>query len=438
MTENKMLVSAKNVHTDSLAELSQTKITYFTVDLTWNNPSQDTAVYRVVDKTDPSAPVVVSPQTTVAASAAATVTRTGMQVGRTYHHFLERLEHDTWTQQTSSTIGVDHVVTTTRTNSVSTSVGAETVQIMWDYKYDTRYSVNVFASGQSTVVATLQAKDVDLENGVHSVTLKGLAKGKAYVGELFSDDNGRVATISEFNFVTSIASTFQVNSVFASYATITWFHHGAGAFEKDGMADFRVLRRNARVAAESLPASQWEVGVASTPDTTNNATVRDLKAGTMYDLKLQRLKLNSGWSDEASIVVTTKTTSVSIGEVGSSSVEAAWGPIYNGAIYLVRYGPTTGELVDFDGTIRDKTVGIDVLGQLKIAVLTGLEPSTNYIVELFVEEEGELVGIATVALGTSIGVKTNNSYTLVHAGGVLLDAVARLVTKMQGFMQGIL
>lgn len=428
MAQNKILVSTVKAETDSLARLSQSRTTYSTVDLSWKNPSDGVGVYRVVDKTDLSNPVVVSPNSTVAASATTTITRKGMQPGRTYHHSLERLEHDTWIQQISST-GVDRVVTTARTNSVSTSVGVETVQVTWDYKYDTQYSVTLFASGQSEVVARLESWDVELENGVHSVTLTGLAKGKAYVGKVFADDNGSVATIAEFNFVTSISATFQVDRVFASYATVTWFHHGSGAFESDGRADFRVLQRDARVASKSLPASEWEVVVASTPDTINNATVSGLKAGTMYDLKLQRLKLNRDWSDEASIMFTTKTTSLSIENVGPSSVEASWGPIYDDAIYFVRYGPTAGELVDFGGTVQDKTIGIDVLEQLKIAVLADLESNTEYIVELFVEEQGQRVGIATVALGTSASVKTKRNYTMVVASIVVVIVLALLIAK---------
>lgn len=430
MTEHKVLVSSAAVDTDRLASLSQAEITYSTVDFIWENPSQDTAVYRIVDKTDVSNAVVVSPDLTVAASSTSSFTRKGMLPGHTYIHCLERLEHGTWVQQTTSN-GPDNIVTTTITNSVSTSVGAETVQIMWDYKYDTQYSLTLFASGQSAVVARLEEEDLNFANGVHLATLTGLTKGTAYAGKIFADDGGSIATIAEFSFVTSISATLSVDNVFASYATITWIHHGAGALEKDGTSDFRVLRRNARVASASIPVGQWETAVASTPDTTNSAIVDNLQAGTMYDFKLQRLKLGGGWSDQASATVTTKTTSVSIQNVGWSSVEAAWGPIYDDAIYIVRYRPATGagQFVDFEGTVQDKTIGVDGVQHVKIATLVDLQSNTDYIVELFVEERGQRIGIATVALGTNVTVNTTRNYPIIFAAIVLVALVALVVTK---------
>lgn len=395
-----VLVDSVTVKTDAFSQLKQSDVRYTTSTLTFRNPSSDSVIYRV---TQGDARTVVASDITVAGNGTGTANVTGLLPGTTYRFYLERNEHGDWIQQTSETSGIDFVVTTTKKTSVSTSVGSQAVIVEWDYQYDAEYT---FTFGPTVYTNAEITKSGD----IHRLIVSDLEEGSSYTGTLQVKE-GTLHTLAVVNISTSVSATFQVDSIFASYADISWSADGMGASEEDGVADFRVLGKESSV-------STFSEFVASTPDTINSATISDLKPGTQYDLKLQRLEVSGSWSDQASITLTTKTTSLNIQSVGSKSIEVDWTSLYEGAVYELQYGIPGQSPRTFGNSSTTANT----------AVIKELESGTEYTIELYVLEEGRLVGVATVALGSGVTTTTSTNYTLVGGVGIAAILVVLLVT----------
>ena len=63
------------------------------------------------------------------------------------------------------------------------------------------------------------------------------------------------------------------------------------------------------------------------------AIVADLIPGTSYIFVLQRLELDGTWEDQSQTVISTPTTSISIGSIASQTIEVTWGSLYENANY---------------------------------------------------------------------------------------------------------
>lgn len=404
-----VLVDSITVTTDKFAELSQSNITYTTADLSWVNVSSDTVTFRIVNE----AGTPVSSQVIVPGSESGSASIIGLPQQSTNKLYLQRNEHDSWIQQTSSTSGIDYVLTSVKKTSVSTSIGSQAAIIQWTQQHDTAsYTLSVTDSSGSTV--TFPNSSVVTENDQHAITIPNLTTGSTYsvsltVDELKEDGTSGVVLWTS-NFSTSDAATFQVDETYASYASVSWTADGAGLTESDGVADFRVMGKKAS-------ESSYSEYVPSTPDTTNAAIIDDLLPGTQYDLKLQRLGVTGSWNDQVQITLTTKSTSMSVQSVGSRSLEIHWTSIYSNAIYQLKYQAAGGVVNTYnDGNI-----------QTVQAILSGLSPNTEYGIELFVVENGGLVGVAKLALGAANGAKTSRDFVLIGGVSVAIVAVLAII-----------
>lgn len=406
-----ILVDSIVVTTDKFAELSQSNITYTTTELSWLNVSSDTTTFRIVNE----AGSPVSTETVVPGNESGSVLIVGLEQKSTNKLYLQRNEHDDWIQQTSAeNAGLDYVITSMKTTSVSTSIGSSAAIVQWTENHaSASYSLVVTSStGEST---TFDNSSVVTADGIRSITISDLESGASYsailsVDELKADGTSGVELWSS-TFSTSEAATFQVDESFASYANISWSADGAGSEEEDGVADFRVM-------GKMSSASVFSEFVSSQPDSVTTATVDGLSPGTQYDLTLQRLSVDGvSWVDQASIVITTKSTSMSLQSVGSRSIELSWDSIYIGAFYELQYTPAGGVTTVFNGTTTQETS----------AIIKNLTPSTSYTIELYVMEQGELVGISTLALGSGAQATTGKDYTLIIGGSVLVVAVCVIV-----------
>ncbi len=402
-----VLVDSIVVTTDKFAELSQSNITYTTVDLSWLNVSSDTTTFRIVNE----AGTAVSSETIVPGSESGSASIVGLVQESTNKLYLERNEHGDWIRQTSSTSGLDYVLTSMKKTSVSTSIGSSAAIVQWSQQHDTAsYTLSVTDSSGNTV--TFPNSSVVTSNDQHAVTVPDLSNGSTYsvslsVDELKSDGTSGVVIWSS-SFSTSDSATFQVDETYASYASISWT--GDGSNESDGIADFRVMGKK---SSESTYAEY----VASTPDTTNAAVITGLSPGTQYDLKLQRLGVTGSWNDQVQITLTTKTTAMSIQSIGSRSIAVEWPSIYTNAVYQLKYQAAGGIVQTYnDGDIQTVT-----------AIIKSLSPNTEYGIELFVVEQGELVGVSKLALGSSNSVKTSRDYVLIGGVSVAVVAVIAIV-----------
>lgn len=409
-----VLIDTITVTTDSFAEISQKDITYTAVTLGWYNQSTDAADFRIVNDEG----VQVSDVVTVEGKSSGDKTSgkgetivTKINQRSTQKFYLERMEHEEWIRQTSTTEGLDYVLTTMKTTSVSTSIGSHSAIVQWTDEYEgAQYTV-------TTPRGTFTEADMVTENGMKSLTLTGIQpktqfRIKLSVLEESEDGSGSVLLWNK-QFQTSEAATFQVDEIYASYANVSWSKdgldtaEGLGSQEEDGIADFRVL---AKLSSEDA----WEVVVESTPETTNSATIEGIEPGFEYDLKLERLQLDGSWEEQVVISMTTVISSMSIQSVGSRSIEVSWTPLYDGAEYELTY--TSGD----EGT---KVFGDSTLLETD-AIIRELSPNTAYTIELYVIEGGEKVGVATLKLGSSVEAKTSRDYVMIGGISFALIGVA--------------
>lgn len=409
-----VLIDTITVTTDSFAEISQKDITYTAVTLGWYNQSTDAADFRIVNDEG----VQVSDVVTVEGKSSGDKTSgkgetivTKINQRSTQKFYLERMEHEEWIRQTSTTEGLDYVLTTMKTTSVSTSIGSHSAIVQWTDEYEgAQYTV-------TTPRGTFTEADMVTENGMKSLTLTGIQpktqfRIKLSVLEESEDGSGSVLLWNK-QFQTSEAATFQVDEIYASYANVSWSKdgldtaEGLGSQEEDGIADFRVL---AKLSSEDA----WEVVVESTPETTNSATIEGIEPGFEYDLKLERLQLDGSWEEQVVISMTTVISSMSIQSVGSRSIEVSWTPLYDGAEYELTY--TSGD----EGT---KVFGDSTLLETD-AIIKELSPNTAYTIELYVIEGGEKVGVATLQLGSSVEAKTSRDYVMIGGISFALIGVA--------------
>jgi hypothetical protein len=412
-----VLVDTITVTTDKFAELSQRDITYTAVTLRWFNQSTDSADFRIVNEQGVQVSDVVTVEGRSSgdkASGQGETRVTKIKQLSVQKFYLERMEHDEWIRQTSSTEGLDYVLTTMKSTSVSTSIGSHSAIVQWTDEYEgAQYTVK-------TPAGTFTNADMVTNDGIKSLTLTGMNPSTQFRVVLSvleeSDEESGAVTLWNKQFKTSEAATFQVDEIYASYANVSWSKdgldsaEGLGSQEEDGVADFRVL---AKVSSEE----KWAVVVESTPETINSATIEGLEPGFEYDLKLERLQLDGSWVQQVVISMSTVISSMSIQSIGSRSIEVSWTPLYDGAVYELTY--TSGD----EGT---KLFGDATLSETD-AIIKDLTPNTAYTIELYVIEEGERVGVATLQLGSSVEAKTSRDYVMIGGISFALMGVAAVV-----------
>jgi len=215
----------------------------------------------------------------------------------------------------------------------------------------------------------------------HSAIVPNLVQGDTYSMRLYvTEGSGQPTQIGKssgvnglIEFSPSLSAQIEItDGPFASYISLDWT-----ASASDSSAEYRVVTRD---------TSSGNDDVLVEKSTSTSAIIADLIPGTSYIFVLQRLELDGTWADQSQTIISTPTTSISIGSVASKTVEVSWGSLYANAQY---------ELL-FNGTSSGVTTDTSV-------ILRDLDSDTSYTLELVVIELNEAVGIS------KLGVTTNQS-----------------------------
>ena len=363
-------LSSTTVTTDPFAGLSLTNTGYTNVTVSWENVSSSSADFRIVNE-DGS---FESENVTVAGNGSGSYTVTGLEASETEKYFLQRWEIDSWIQQTSSTSGLDYVQSTTKDTSITIAVGSSSASVSWVDPGVTNatYSLNVVNQDDVEFPASISGT---------SAIVQDLNQGDVYQLSLFvQEGSGEITQVSKssgvdgvIEFVPSVSAAIVIESgPFASYVELDW----SDSVDGTG-ASYRIVSRDTSSGSDDVVVDSATI---------TNATIADLTPGTSYIFVLQRLELDGSWQDQSQSLITTPSTSISIGSVGSSVLEVSWDQIYDGAKFeLLFNGESSGVTQDTSVILRD------------------LEPSTSYKLELTVIELNESVGIS------NLGVTTNQS-----------------------------
>ena len=363
-------LSSTTVTTDPFAGLSLTGSGYTNVTVSWENVSSSSADFRIVNE-DGS---FESENVTVSGNGSGSYTVTGLQASSTDKYFLQRWEIDSWIQQTSSTSGLDYVQSTTKDTSLTIAVGSSSASVSWvdPGVADVTYSLNVVNQDNVEFPASISGT---------SAIVQDLAQGDVYQLSLFvQEGSGEITQISKssgvdgvIEFVPSVSAAIVIESgPFASYVELDW----SDSVDGTG-ASYRIVSRDTSSGSDDVVIDSATI---------TNATIADLTPGTSYIFVLQRLELDGSWQDQSQSLITTPSTSISIGSVGSATLEVTWGELYSGANFeLLFNGESSGVTQDTSVILRD------------------LQPATSYDLQLTVVELNESVGLS------KLGVTTNKS-----------------------------
>ncbi|CAB1099552.1 unnamed protein product [Ectocarpus sp. CCAP 1310/34] len=348
----------------------------------------------------------------------ASVEIAGFQPGSTHKMFLQRAEQGVWNNQLQGNGLLDNINVAAKSLTATTSVATTSAMIQWDRAYDAaEYEISLYDVAPDTDTVPIKAKtngELSTSGVQLSAVFTGLAKEKPCWGKItaLETNTSGVAEkmlVKPFTFETSAGAVFQVGEIKASSVSFSW---DAGVVqEEDGVAEFRVRK-------QELPSGGWADATGWLPHTTNSqTTISGLKAGTGYKFALIRLRLDGGMATQAIVIVTTKTSTLTISGTASSHIQAEWTELYPGAKYQLVYTAEGGSPVTFGGAPITGTT----------ALLKGLESSTEYVVELFALEDGVAVGLATSALGSAASAKTGVSPLVIGGAVVAGAAVVGLV-----------
>lgn len=350
---------------------------------------------------------------TLAAGETASVDIYGFQPGSTHKLFLQRAEQGVWNNQKFGDGLLDHLAVTAKSVSLVTSVATTSALFQWDKAYDgASYEISIYDEAPDAETVPIQIKtnnELAISGDQLSAVFTGLVEETPYWGTitvLESNTSGvsEKILVKPFNFDTSAGAAFQVSDVKASSVSFVW--DAGEVLEEDGVAEFKV-----RVREDGT--NTWNDATAWLPHTTNSfATVSGLKAGTKYKFALLRLRLDGGSATQAIIDVETKTSALTVSGSASSKISVEWTEIYPNAQYQLVFTAEGESPVTFGGGPITETS----------ATLTGLESNTNYLIELYVLENGVAVGISTSLLGSAATVKTGMSPVIV-GGAVVVSAV---------------
>jgi len=386
-------LSTISVKTDPFAGLTLSGVSYTTVSVQWQNASSSSADFRIVSD-DGS---ISSEDIQVSGSGTGTYTVTGLDLNTTVKLFLERFEVDTYIRQTSSSSGIDYVEATTLTTEISINIGSSSAQLTWQNPGTdsslTSFQVEYILAGTEEPIFEAPVTD-------HSALLTGLTQGEGYIYSVSVIEGETTKRIGNFTqFETSSGAAMEITSgPFASYIELDW------SASVDSIGTYRIVNRDTDGNDDVLVDSS----------VITSAVIRDLTPGTSYIFVLQRLELGGDYSDQSQSVVSTPTTNLSVGSVGSQTIEVTWGNLYDGAQFEVM----------FNGTSAGQTDATSM-------ILRDLVADTNYSVQLNVIELGESLGLSALGITTnqSLIQKLKLPITLPIAVAVLLVVAFMMMKK---------
>ena len=392
-----VLLHTLDVSTDSFAGLYVENVTFSTITVSWTNVSQDKAQFRIVDE----ASTVVSADVQVEGSAKGSVTISGLSVGATYKYYLERYEIDTWIRQTSTTSSIDYVEAQTLTSSPTIAVSSTSAKITWPNPISGQTYKIVYAAVDDNDTEPIDTIEITPENATGDVTISNLDQGVTYRMLLVAMESGENVTVSDTPFTTSSAASMDVvEGPMASYIVLDW----SNSVDGQG-SNYRIVNRDASGTDAILLESSTET----------MGTIKNLTPGESYNFVLQRLELDGTWDDQTTVSTTALSSSMSVGSIGSTTLELNWTPISDSSEYEVLY--SSGTSVQGSGRTTEL-----------VAVLRDLSPNTSYKLDLVTYELGETVGISS--LGASTEQSFTQSYGMIIAGIIAL-VIALIAIKMR-------
>lgn len=315
-----------------------------------------------------------------------------LEPGTTYKITLYRHEFGSWVIQ-SRGAGVPNYIAFTTKNSpdISTSVSTNSAALKWDLKYGSAlYQMDIFAGvigGGGSSINTYEGSDISTgSDGMSKVVVTSLLMNATYHGILRVKEPNRQGVVvrtnlKEVQFTTSEGATLQVGEVKASIVELSW---DAGVVqEDDGVAEFKIrMKKN--------PSGEYSDSTAWMPHSINTKNITGLQPGTSYTFVLLRLGIDGSSRTQALVSVTTRGSTLRVDQTSSTSMYADWDEVYPGARYQIVYTADGGSPVVFGGGETSETS----------VFISGLKVNTNYVLQLYVIEDGALVGTNTLALGS--------------------------------------
>jgi hypothetical protein len=336
--------------------------------------------------------------------------------GITYSILLRMREFGNWVSNPAPTS-----ITTRTAPDLNTSISTFAAMVKWDEGYPSAdYRLELFdgeigAGGESVKIFEGGAGIKIEPDGQLSATATSLDKATDYHAVLsvreMSVARALVAKkLREVAITTSHSATFRPGTVLASSVQLSWTP--TEVLEEDGVAEFMVTQKE-------YPSGPWSTSTGWIPHSTTQTKIAGLKPGTTYRFLLTRMGVDGVSKDEAFFNVTTKGSALTVGTVTADSMDVSWGEVYSGAQYLLKYTASGGSPVTFSGSSVPQTS----------ATLTGLSPGTDYTLELFVVEEGGMVGTSSVRLGSGAeSGKNDSSYGMVSLVVLLMALVVAFIT----------
>ena len=396
-----VLLDTVSVTTDKNAILSLNQAKNSSADLqvqAFTEPAA-AATYHIKNTSDTvtSAEFNVNDPSTPAAELTKQVELGGLSQNGTHNLTLYRKEYGKWVAQSSVSV-------TTLSASVITSVSTQAALVKWDNQYNgAEYQVKFLEKAGGQVLSSVDHADVVAEGDQRSVVVDGLTKNNTYFGELFVKEGDVMTKIADFEFKTSVSATFVVNKVYASYAEVAWDDNGVGLGEEDNEAEFRV-----HVTREASETRVFDSGWISDSISSVNAT--GLTPGDSYSAVLLRRGVDGSAVQQAAIVLSAKTTTISVAELTSSYMTVNWPSIYENAQYQLDYSKAGEEPVTLGGGGMTATT----------AQLQDLRPNTDYLLELYVVEGGVPLAVTATTLGAALGTSSSTAGNFNTTAAVVL------------------
>lgn len=364
---SQILLSTETVTTDAQASMTLVSTGYKTAMVSFTNPSLSPAQFRIMFGT-----AVVAPETTVEAGAIVTLEATGLSIGSTPSIILQRKEFGSWLPQGNALSAPTKSIT-----EVNTSTSSKAALLTWTNTHTTIHRIDLYnKTNLTSKLQEISSVTVNSTTNNNEVAISSLSNQNTYIAQILVLEGGVYHLIESVEFTPSDLANLNVDAVFATYVELSWDDGDVGQYEEDDEAEFRLWRSNAGTGANAVMIMDW------TPDTTKTFTDTNISPGTGYKYQLYRKGVDGAVVLQASTEITTKTTQVTIGEIGSKTLGFNWLSAYDGAAYTFKING-----------VEVNTSGIN-------AMRTGLSPDTDYTFEVFIFEKGQAVLMSSIVQKT--------------------------------------
>ena len=388
-----VLVHSSNQSTDALAKIGVDNITHTSARFIWKNISSTSSHYRLVHKPWSSSSWVSNPSesVTVSGSTSKTVYLTGLEANQSYNVRLERQENGSWVPQSHLVVRTHAVVTGESTSSTA-------AVIKWDSVYPSSvYRAQLYNSVPTPYIApvrTLDASEVVLSDSSHVLVVSSLLKNQRYYAVIEANEEVDISGKKSFVpiktvvFETSDLVDLTVSSPSGTFVDLSWDGTKAGDDEEDSVAQFQIDMWK-RIG------TNWkyqELVMDWSPDSVKSLRVNNLDPGERYVFNLHREGVDGVKVRQSQQIIETPTTSIGLaGPTTTTRTKVEWPPMYSNARYQVRY-VAQGK--------SPKVFGGDTGTTTNEALLTNLDPETEYTIELLVVENGSTHTVSTMTTKT--------------------------------------